>query len=107
MNGYHIKIFPAIQFTDVPANQQPQGGLNVQINPSLKNGMHVTLVKLVDDQGGDLGKWDYGSYGNGTSTTYRYGLRDVAGATNVNLTITLNKSHFFEFTAKPAKPEKQ
>ena len=38
-----------------------------------------------------------------TVTTYRYGLRDLAGATNLNLTLALHKSRFVEFTAKPEK----
>ena len=124
LNGHHLRVFPAIQFTNMSPNMQPQGVLSVEVTPAPVEGMqwvngvlqtgdrtHMTLVSLVDDQGGDLGNWNYGtstsSSGNTTSATYRYGLRDLAGVTNVTLTITLNKSHFFEFTAKPSSPEKQ
>ncbi len=36
LNGYHLKIFPAQQFTDMPPNSQPQGGLTVQVTPALR-----------------------------------------------------------------------
>ncbi len=103
VNGFHVKVFPAKQFTDVPPNSQPQGGLTFQITPSLQSGMQMTFVKLTDDQGGEIGNWNSGTMGNGTSTTYNYGLRDITGATNLNFTVALHKSHFFEFTAKPEK----
>ena len=105
VDGYHVKVFPVKQFTDVPPNSQPQGGLTLQITPSLKSGMQMTFVKLTDDQGGEIGNWNSGTMGNGTSTTYNYGLRDITGATNVNFTLALHKSHFFEFTAKPEKAQ--
>jgi hypothetical protein len=41
--------------------------------------------------------------GGTTGMTFNYGLRDVGGATNLNLTIALHKSRFVEFTAKPEK----
>jgi hypothetical protein len=103
LNGFHLKIFSAKQFTDVQPNSQPQGGLTIQSTPSLPEGMRMTLVKLTDDQTNDIGYWNYGTFGNGDSTTYRYGLRDLGGATNLNLTIALHKSRFVEFTAKPEK----
>jgi hypothetical protein len=65
--------------------------------------MRMTLAKLTDDQTNDIGNWNYGTMGNGNSTTYRYGLRDIAGLTNLNLTIALHKSRFVEFTAKAEK----
>jgi hypothetical protein len=40
---------------------------------------------------------------NGKSATYGYQLQNIAGATNLNLTIALHKSRFVEFTAKPEK----
>jgi hypothetical protein len=103
VNGIHLKIFPAKQFTDVPPNSQPQGGLTIQADPSPPAGMRMTLISLTDDQNSNIERWDNGTMGNGTSTTYRYGLRDIAGATNLNLTIALHKSRFVEFTVKPTK----
>jgi len=102
LNGFHLKIFPAKQFTDIPPNSQPQGGLTIQTTPVLPEGMRLTLAKLTDDQTNDLGFWDSGSMGNGkTGTSCRYGLRELDGVTNLNLTIALHKSRFVEFTARP------
>ena len=108
LNGFHLKIFPATQFTDQNyGNGQMGGGLQIQAAPSLPAGMRMTLVKLTDDQGQDVQNYNSGSSGNGTSTTYGYQLQNIAGITNLNLTIALHKSRFVEFTAKPASPEKQ
>jgi hypothetical protein len=103
LNGVHLKIFPAKQFTDMPPNAQPQGGLTLQTDPALPEGMRMTLLKLTDDQTNDVGYWDYGTFNNNNVTTYRYALRDISGLTNLNLTIALHKSRFVEFTAKPEK----
>ncbi len=103
VNGFHLKIFPARQFTDVAPNSQPQGGLAIQTTPSLPAEMRLTLAKLTDDQTNDIEYWNYGTFRGGNSTTYRYGLRDLAGATNLNLTIALHKSRFVEFKVKPEK----
>jgi hypothetical protein len=106
LNGFHLKIFPATQFTDLNyGNGQVGGGLHIQATPSLPAGMRLTLVKLTDDQGQDLQNYNSGTSGNGDSTTYGYQMQNITGATNLNLTIALHKSRFVEFTAKPAKPE--
>jgi hypothetical protein len=105
LNGVHLKVFPAKHFTDMPPNSQPQGGLTIQITPSLPDGMRMTLISLTDDQTNDVGYWDQGTMRNNNLTSYRYALRDITGVTNLNLTIALHKSRFVEFTAKPAKPE--
>jgi hypothetical protein len=104
LNGVHLRIFPAKQFTDMPPNSQPQGGLTIQADSALPEGMRMTLVSLTDDQTNDVGYWDNGTYSNNNVTTYRYALREVSGVTNLNLTIALHKSRFVEFTAKPEKP---
>jgi hypothetical protein len=104
LNGFHLKIYPATQFTDQNyGNGQTGGGLHIQATPSLPAGMRMTLVKLTDDQGQDLQSYNSGTSGNGTSTTYGYQLQNIAGVTNLNLTIALHKSRFVEFTAKPEK----
>jgi hypothetical protein len=103
LNGFHLKIFPAKQFTDAGPNSNPQGGLFIQTDPELPGGMHLTLVSLTDNQASNIERWDYGAYRNNNVTTYRYGLRDITGATNLNLTLALHKSRFVEFTAKPEK----
>jgi hypothetical protein len=101
LNGYHLKIFTPKQFTDAPPNSYLQGGLTIQVSPTLGEGMRLTLVKLTDDQTNDIANMNQGTFGDGKSTTYRYGLRDLGGATNLDLTIALHKSRFVEFTAKP------
>jgi hypothetical protein len=103
LNGIHLKIFQAKQFTDVNQNSNPQGGLYIQTNPDLPEGMRMTLLSMTDDQGNNVEHWDYGQYRNNNISTYRYGLRDVIGATNLNLIIALHKSRFVEFTVKPEK----
>jgi hypothetical protein len=106
LNGFHLKILPATQFTDQNfGNGQMGGGLHIEAAPSLPAGMRMTLVKLTDDQGQDVQNYNSGSSGNGTSTTYGYQLQNIAGITNLNVTIALHKSRFVEFTAKPAKQE--
>ena len=62
LNGIHVKIFPAKQFTDTPPNAQPQGGLTIQADPALPDGMRLTLVSLTDDQTNDVGYWNYGTF---------------------------------------------
>jgi hypothetical protein len=107
LNGAHLKIFPAKQFTDVGQNNYMQGGLTIQVDPALPDGMRMTLVKLTDDQMLDVGTYDYGMMrsvtGGTTVSTYRFALRDISGATNLNLTLALHKSRYVEFTAKPEK----
>jgi hypothetical protein len=106
LNGVHLKIFPATQFTDQNyGNGRMNGGLHIQATPSPPAGMRLTVVKLTDDQGLDLQNYSSGSSGNGNSITYGYQLNDIAGVTNVNITIALHKSRFVEFTAKPAKQD--
>jgi hypothetical protein len=104
LNGYHLKIFTPKQFTDAGMGAFLQGGLHIQVTPSLPNDMHMTIVKLTDDQTNDIANMNQGWSGGGTAgTTYNFGLRDIGGATNLNLTIALHKSRFVEFTAKPEK----
>ncbi len=107
LNGIHLKIFPAKQFTDVSPNNYLQGGLTIQADPALPAGMRMTLVQLTDDQTNDVTHMDYGTMtmraGTGAAaiTTYRYALREIDGITNLNLTVALHKSRYVEFTAKP------
>jgi hypothetical protein len=105
LNGIHLKILPAKQFTDVGPNNYLQGGLMIQVNPALPDGMRMTLVQLTDGQTNDVTYSSYGMIRSGTGaaavTTYRYALREIDGVTNLNLTLALHKSRFVEFTVKP------
>jgi hypothetical protein len=100
LNGVHLKVYPAKQFDDVQPNSQPQGGLTISANPSPPSGMRMD-IKMTDDQGANVEFWNNGTWGDGKSTTYRYGLRDIAGATNLNLSISMHKSRYVEYTVKP------
>ncbi len=105
LNGVHLKIFPAKQFNDQNfGNGQLNGGFQIQAAPPLPPDMRLTLAKLTDDQGQDIQNYYSGAMSaNGKSTTYGYQLQNIAGATNLNLTLTVHKSRFVEFTAKPEK----
>jgi hypothetical protein len=104
LNGIHLKIFPATLFTDQNyGNGQMGGGLHIQASPSLPAGMRFTIVKLTDDQDLDVQNYNSNTSGNGNSTTYGYQLQNIAGVTNLNLSIALHKSRNFEFTVKPEK----
>jgi hypothetical protein len=133
LNGHHIKVFPAVQFTNMPANmpanfaQPQQTGLMIQIQPAVMNymarpmnvvgvngtqtaddGLRLTLAKVTDGQGGEITSYNSGSSSTGmgganSSSTFRYTLRDTAGVTNINATIAIHKNRFFEFTVKPEK----
>lgn len=101
LQNLHFKLYPVRQFSDMPPNSQPQGGLTLEVTPPLPDGMRLTVVKLADDQNNDITHWDYGSNNSGKSGFYRYGLQNLDGVTNVNVTLAIHKSRFFEFTAKP------
>ena len=101
LGGLHLKVYEAKFFTNTPPNQNPDGGLWIEVDPALPKGTRLTLVKLTDDQTNDINHWDYGNSGRKGGTIYRYGLQDMDGITNLMLTLAVHKSHFLEFTAKP------
>jgi len=102
LGGVHLKIFPAKLFSDQQmGNGEIGGGVHIQATPSLPAGTVMTLVKVTDNQGGEIQSNGSGTSGNGTSTVYSYQLRDLGGLTNLNLTIALHKNRYVEFTVKP------
>lgn len=105
LGGLHLKIYRAKYFSDMPPNSNPQGGLSVEVDPALPDGTRMTIVSLTDDQTNDISHWDSGYNGGGrrgsSGTMYHYSLQNVDGATNLNLTLAVHKSHYLEFTAKP------
>jgi hypothetical protein len=103
LNGFHLKIFPAKQFADMPPNSQPQGGLIIQATPPLPSGMRLTIARLTDDQTNDIGFWENSYNPNQNMTMDQCQLRDISGVTNLNITLALHKSRFVEFTVKPEK----
>ena len=65
--------------------------------------MHLTILKLTDDQTNDIGFWENTYMQSRTVSMTQCQLRDLGGATNLNLTVALHKSRFVEFTVKPEK----
>ena len=100
LNGIHLKLFPARQFTD-QQNMRGSigGGLEIQTG-SPPDGMRMTLVKVTDDQGHEMQPMQWGWGGN----DFRFGLRELGNAKSRNLTLALHRSRFVEFFAKPTRP---
>jgi hypothetical protein len=99
LNGIHLKLFPAKQFTgQLPSPGQIEGGLEIQADPTL-HGMRLTLVKGTDEQGRDLRPMNWSQDGN----YYQFALRKLGNARSLTLTLALHRSRFVEFTAKPTK----
>jgi hypothetical protein len=102
LNGHHLKVLPAKDFTDAGANNWMQGGVFVQVSPDLSPGFRLTL-KVTDNQSNEVTSSFYANNVNNNVATYRFRLQDSSGLTNLNLTLALHKSRFVEFTAKPEK----
>ena len=99
LNGIHLKLFPAKQFTDQRNMRGSiEGGLAVQTDLPL-DGMRMTLVEVTDEQGHEIKPMNWGWGG----TDYRFGLQKLGNAKSLNLTLALHRSRFVEFTAKPTK----
>ena len=101
LNGIHLKIFPAIQFTDQNfAPGQKSGGFRLQVDPEPETmQMRMSLAKLTDEQGHDLQSW--GPNGGGGSAAFQ--IQNLRNAKSLNVTIAMHKSRFVDFTVKPAK----
>jgi hypothetical protein len=99
LDGIHLKLYPAIQFTDQNFNGQKQGGFRIDADPA-PDGMRLTIVSATDEQGHELQSWNAG-YGYGGNYTIQ--LQNLRNAKLLNLTIALHKSRFVEFTVQPQK----
>jgi len=106
MNGFHLKLFPAKEFTDAGNNNWMQGGLFVEASPAVADGWRMT-VNVTDAQTNDIQSSEYNTMRNNNTSSYRFRLQDIAGLTNLNVSIALHKSRFVEFTAKPEKAAAQ
>jgi len=101
LNRVHLNIFPAKMFTDQRmGNGEIDGGVHIQAT-SLPAGMQMTLVKVTDNQGGEIQSNGSGTSGNSASMIYSSQLRDLGGLTNINVTVALHKNRSVEFTVKP------
>jgi hypothetical protein len=102
LNGFHLKLFPAKEFTDAGQNNWMQGGLFIEASPAVAEGWRMT-VKVTDAQTNDVQSSEYNNMRNNNISSYRFRLQDISGLTNLNVSIALHKSRFVEFTVKPAK----
>ncbi len=99
LNGVHLKLFPARQFTDQENMRGSiEAGLAIQSDRPTDE-MRMTLVKVTDDQGHEIMPMNWGWGGN----DHRFGLRELGNAKSLNLTLALHRSRFVEFTVKPGK----
>ena len=102
LNGFHLRLFPAKEFTDAGNNNWMQGGLFLETSPAVGNAWRMT-VKVTDAQTNDIQSSEYSTSQNNNISSYHFRLQDVSGLTNLNVSIALHKSRFVEFTAKPEK----
>jgi hypothetical protein len=100
LNGFHLKLFPVIQFTDQNSgNNGKPGGFRIQSDQPL-DGMQMTLVKATDEQGRDVQSYSGQGWGGNDRQLQFQNLRN---AKTLTLTIAVHKSRFVEFTVKPTK----
>jgi len=101
LNGIHLRIFPAIQFTNQNnGNGQKTGGFRIQVDPDLQTmQMHMSLARATDEQGHEL----QGRGFVGDRVNYSFRVGNLRNAKTLNVTIAVHKSRFVEFTVKPTK----
>lgn len=104
LNGIHVKLFPAIQYTS--PNYGNGGGNGKVVSVTFKtdpdpesSGLRLTPLSVTDDQGHPLNHQG-ASWGGGN---FQYEFPEPRNIESVNVTIALHKSRFVEFTIKPAK----
>jgi hypothetical protein len=102
LNGVHMKIFPAVQFTNLNmGNGQKMGGIRLQVDPEPDTlQMRMGVGSLTDEQGRSVQFWGP----NGGGGTESIQIQDLRNAKTLNVTIAIHKSRFVEFTVKPTKP---
>ncbi len=98
LNGIHLKLYPAMQFTDQNFNGQQMGGFRIVADPPPPEGYRLTLDKATDEQGREIQGFNP-SWGGGN---YGFQIQNMRNAKMLNLTIALHKSRFVEYTVKPS-----
>jgi hypothetical protein len=103
INGVHVKLFPAIQYSGQNPGMGGNGKvvsvtLNTDPDPET-SGMRMTPLTVTDDQGHVLNNQG-ASWGGGN---YQYQFAEPRNIESLNVTIALHKSRFVEFTVKPQK----
>ena len=103
INGIQVKLFPAIQYTNPNRGNEGNGkvvAIILKTDPDAETaGTRLTPLTVTDDQGHKLSNQG-ASWGGGN---YQYEFPEPRNIESVNVTITLHKSRFVEFTVKPAK----
>jgi len=101
LNGVHLRIFPALQFTDQNYNNgQKMGGFRITTDPDpTTNGFRMTVLKLTDENGKSLQTYNGGSGGG----NFTFQIQNIRNAKTLNLSLALHQSRFVDFTAKPSK----
>ena len=101
LNGVHLMIFPAVQFTDQNfGNGQKMGGIRFQVDPEPETlQLRMGVGSLTDENGRSLQYW--GPNGGGGMENIQ--IQDMRNAKTLNVTIAIHKSRFVEFTVKPDK----
>jgi hypothetical protein len=100
LNGIHLKIFPAIQFTNqFGGNGDKPGGFRVHADQPL-DGMQLRIVKAASDQGRDLQSYNGSSWGGNDR---QFQMQNMRNTQTMTVTLALVKSRFVEFTVKPEK----
>jgi hypothetical protein len=103
INGVHVKLFPAIQYTGQNRGNGGNGkvvSIIFKTDPDVESaGMRMTPLTVTDDQGHKLNNQGT-SWGGGN---YQYEFAEPRNIGSVNVTIALHKSRFVEFTVKPEK----
>ena len=100
LNGIHLKISPAVQFTNqFGGNGDKPGGFRVQADQPL-DGMQLKLVKATSDSGRDLQSYSGSSWGG---SDRQFQLQNMRNTQTMTVTLALVKSRFVEFTVKPEK----
>jgi hypothetical protein len=101
LNGIHLKIYPAIQFTNVNyGNGEKPGGFRVQADKPL-DGMQLTLATATDENGRPI---PFYSGGGGGGDSRQIQMQNLRNAKYLNITLAMHKDRFVEFTITPAKP---
>ena len=99
ISGSNLEIFPARQLPANPArNRGLRTSFRIHVEP-LSDDMHLTLVKVTDDQNREIRAGGAGE-NNGD---FIYQLRNLTNVQSINVTLALHRNRFVDFTVKPAK----
>ncbi|HEY3761394.1 MAG TPA: hypothetical protein VGN23_06570 [Verrucomicrobiae bacterium] len=105
INGVHLKVYPAIEYSNGQGNWMPGAAnkvvtIDFHTDPDIDSaGMRMTTMEVTDDQGHKLQQWGSG-WGSGN---YQYSFAVTRAMETMNINVAVHKSRFVEFTVKPMK----